>query len=371
MQWNLTNSKSLFSGSDAKKLMRKGKWGLEKESLRTDKDGDLSMTPHPSAFGDKLDNPFVTTDFSESQIELITPPLPSVEESLKYLEKLQGDAEQVIGRELLWPLSMPASLPDEDEIPVASYGNSPAGREKEVYRRGLAVRYGKKMQMISGIHFNFSFHRDFWKILHDEYDPLADFRQFTDEAYFSLARNFLRYRWLLIYLFGASPTADHKYLQDMGSDFDSLQCLCRSERSRELSGNITSIRMSRLGYQNKQQENFSVSYNSLAEYISDLQILMNTESGHYKSMGLYRNNEQIQLNSRLLQLENEYYSPIRFKQIARSGETQINALEKRGIEYLEIRAFDLNPFDRAGIGLEQLYLFQVIFKLMEIRILVV
>ncbi len=359
MYWNFSEIIDLFSKSNNREILLNGKWGFEKESLRVTEKGDLAMTPHPDVFGDKMKNPHVTTDFSESQIELITPAFNTIEKAFDFLYRLQTKVEQGIGTELLWPLSMPGILPDDEEIPIAKYNNSKQGREKEIYRAGLALRYGKKMQMISGIHYNFSYQREFWRFLHQKYGFNKEKQIFINEIYFALVRNFLRYRWLLFYLFGASPNADESYHHSILQKSKALE---DSEDIKNLiicTQNAVSLRMSRFGYDNAAQINFPISFNSLEDYTRDLRNILSTKSNAYSKLGLYKDQQQIQLNDNLLQLENEYYSPVRFKQVMNKGETQLDALEKRGIQYVEIRSFDLNPFEKIGISLEQLYFIQV------------
>jgi len=258
----------LFSGESAGDLLLNGKWGLEEEALRVTPDGDLALTPHPEVFGDKDNNPYITTDFSESQMELITPALGSIEEIFSFLDGLKDHVTRELQNELLWPQSMPVPLPSSEKIPIARYGNTDEGKLKEIYRSGLALRYGKKIQMISGIHYNFSFQDAFWEKLIHGLGIKTEKQRFINESYAGLVRNVLRYRWLLIYLFGASPVTDDNYYKDiaqkpgiyndfMGSDSPFSQSI----------KNAISLRMSRFGYENGEQGELSVSYNSLEEYI--------------------------------------------------------------------------------------------------------
>ena len=359
MDWNFSQLTKLFEDNDANHLLRSGNWGLEKESLRVTEEGNLALTPHPDAFGDKIKNPFVTTDFSESQLELITPPFTSIESTYWFLNNLQVEVEKAIGNELLWPLSMPGHLPDYDEIPVARYNNTEAGKLKEIYREGLAVRYGKKMQLISGLHYNFSFSDDFWKMLYDLFGKGKALQDFINDSYVALTRNFLCFRWLLIYLFGASPTMDESFKESLIKKIDLVKECCIDDNLISHNSDALSIRMSRFGYDNSLQSDFNISYNSLEEYIQNLREVLSTKSDTFSKIGLFSNNRQIQLNDRLLQLENEYYSPIRFKQKYFNDEMHLDALGKRGIEYLELRTFDLNPFEKIGVTLEQLYFIHV------------
>ncbi|MCP4159057.1 MAG: glutamate--cysteine ligase [Deltaproteobacteria bacterium] len=345
----------LFSGKDTRQLLLNGKWGLEKEAIRVKGNGDLSLTPHPEITGEKIANPHVTTDFSESQMEFITPAFNSIEQTFSFLETIKDEVDKVISSELLWPHSMPGPLPDDELIPIARFGDTNDGKIKEIYRSGLALRYGKKVQMVSGIHYNFSFQDEFWEKLFKKFDIENGKQIFKNETYVSLVRNVLRYRWLLIYLFGASPVADESYysvIKQKGSN-------CTAGNFSACTQKATSLRMSRFGYDNSSQNMFSVSYNSLDEYIRDIKSILSTKNDAYSKMGIYKDGKQIQLNANQIQLENEFYSPVRFKQIPYNGETQIQALENRGIDYLELRTFDLNPFEKNGISLEQLYFTQI------------
>ncbi len=355
MYWNFSRMIDLFSADNTAKFLLDGKWGLEKEAVRVTSKGDLALTPHPEAFGNKDTNPHVTTDFSESQMELITPAYGSIEKTFGFLNSLQEKADKVIDSELLWPLSMPGPLPVEKKIPIARYKDNKDGKLKEIYRSGLALRYGKKMQMISGIHYNFSFQQRFWENLLKKLDIRSEKQSFTNEAHVALVRNILRYRWLLIYLFGSSPAADKSYQMDIFQK----KGLHNHNVSDFLRENATSLRMSRLGYDNASQNSFPVSYNSLNEYIRDIRKILFTKNDTYSKLGVFKDGIQLQLNDHQLQLENEYYAPVRFKQTPNPGESQLDALEKRGVDYLEIRTFDLNPFEKNGISMEQLYFMQV------------
>lgn len=341
---------AVFSG-EYHKLLLDGKWGVERELQRVTYKGDLALTPHPEVFGDKLRNKEITTDFSESQLELITPPFSKVEEVDHYLHYLHKKAAAGIRNEYLWPLSMPPRLPEDEYIPIARFDNSEAGQTAYTYRQGLANRYGKKMQMISGIHFNFSFGNDLIKLLHNELNKNSKIQEFTDELYFAFARNFLRYRWLLIYLFGASPSYEDTYRAVLREQVENIRKCC-PECCNQYEKYATSLRVSRFGYTNPEQAKNSVFYNSKEEYIKGIRSLMSKKSRKYAKLG-------VQLNDRVLQKDSEFYSPIRMKQIVENGENQIDALEKRGVKYAEIRILDINPFEKTGISLQQMHFLQV------------
>ena len=351
MLWGFDDLAGFFSYKSFSRILAKGKWGLEKESLRIARSGELALTPHPAVFGDKIDNPVIKTDFSESQIEMITPALDSIEEADEYLKYLHSVVERGIGDELLWPLSMPGKLPDDDKIPVAVYNNSEQGRDKEIYRAGLALRYGKRMQMISGIHYNFSFSEGLWEILHKRFAPESALTEFVNDTYFALARNFLRHRWLLVYLFGASP------VKAENRDDESPQNVtdkCR-DNSEQVFPDATSLRMSSYGYGGGVSGRYTVSYNSIREYVRDLRGILTEKSTIYSSLGIFREGRQVQLNDNVLQTENEYYAPLRFKRSGGKFKTQLDNLEADGVQYLELRIFDLNPFYVAGISSEQMH----------------
>ncbi|MCX8130941.1 MAG: glutamate--cysteine ligase [Clostridia bacterium] len=361
MNWNFTQLSELFASDDKSKLLLDGNWGLEKESQRVTVSGDLALTAHPPAFGDKLENSEITTDFSESQLELITPPFDSVEKTYEYLERLQNVAENQIGDELLWPLSMPPRLPDEDKIPIARFSNTAEGKEKEIYRTGLALRYGKKMQMISGIHYNFSLGDKMFDYLYEQTGKGVQKQTFKNMLYFALIRNYLRYRWLLIYLFGASPSAHPTFYSTLDKELEKIskccpECCISEDRYEQYS---TSLRVSRFGYSNATPDNYTGYYNSLEEYSHGIRKLMATKSEKFSMLGVFRNGQQLQLNDYILQKESEFYSSIRPKQIVRNGDSQLNSLKKNGVKYLEVRILDLNPFERTGISLNQLYFLQV------------
>jgi len=315
-------------------LLLQSEWGLEKESQRIDPEGHLALTPHPEAFGDKLTHPYITTDFAESQLELITPPLPGTREALARLSEIHDEVDAGLGRELLWPLSMPPVLPPERDIPIARYGPSPEGRAREAYREGLAARYGKKMQMICGLHVNFSYGRELTEWLGEAKFPDLPREGRKDALYFAAARNFLRYRWLLIYLFGSSPNADPTYNPVVDRELEVIEARCPgcSGISERYGQHATSLRVSRYGYANAFLESGGVSFNSRREYIASFRRLLESE----------------------LATESEWYSPIRLKTEAAKGESQLSAMERSGVKYMEVRVIDLDPYERIGISLERL-----------------
>jgi glutamate--cysteine ligase len=295
--------------------------GIEKESLRVRPDGSLATTPHPAALGSALKHPHVTTDFSESQLELITGVHSQAESCLKELLEIHQVVYRAIGDELLWCASMPCRLPADDAIPIGRYGTSNVGRAKTVYRTGLAHRYGRRMQTISGIHYNFS---------------LPDGR--SNDAYFALIRNFRRHSWLLLYLFGASPAVCSTFVAGRTHELQRL-----SDDTLYLPY-ATSLRMGRLGYQSDAQSSLSVSYNDLDSYGASLEEALTKPYPAYETIGIRDGDEYRQLATSLLQIENEFYSTIRPKRVIRPGERPLHALRERGVEYVEVRLMDLDPF---------------------------
>jgi glutamate--cysteine ligase len=301
--------------------------GIEKESLRVQPDGTLASTPHPARLGSALTHPCVTTDFSESQLELITGVHGSAEACLSELTEIHQTVCRAIGDEMLWCASMPGRLPADDAIPIGRYGTSNVGRAKSVYRMGLSHRYGRRMQTISGIHYNFSLP-----------EPASN------EAYFALIRNFRRHSWLLLYLFGASPALDASFATDGAHELERLG------KDTFYLPYATSLRMGRLGYQSDAQSSLSVSYNSLASYAASLQEALTKPYPAYEAIGIRRGDDYQQLATSLLQIENEFYGTIRPKRVIRPGERPLHALRDRGVEYVEVRLMDLDPFHAVGIA---------------------
>jgi glutamate--cysteine ligase len=324
--------------------------GIEKESLRVTSSGHIANTAHPKALGSALKHPSITTDYSEALLEFITAPSCSIDEVLKELDQIHRYSYRQIGDELLWVSSMPCQLGADSEIPVAQYGTSNIGTMKQVYRIGLGHRYGRAMQTISGIHYNFSVPDTLWQELQkhskNNHQSLQDFKS---EGYFATIRNFRRYSWLLLYLLGAAPAvcrsfvANRKHrLQPVGADDHSLH-----------SPYATSLRMGDLGYQSNAQSSLVISYNSLQQYITTLRDALEKPYAAYDRIGLKdKQGEYRQLNTHLLQIENEFYSAIRPKRTTEPNETPLQALDRRGVEYIEVRCLDVNPLLSCGIDAE-------------------
>jgi len=339
---------ALSSQAATARLLAASLRGLEKESLRVTPDGHVAQTPHPAALGSALCHPWITTDYSEALLEFITPPYSAVQTVLDCLHDIHCYTYHHIDGELLWATSMPCIVGGDASIPIAEYGSSNVGWMKHVYRRGLDWRYGRAMQAISGIHFNYSFADEFLAALRDVDGDPRDERTFRSDAYFALTRNFQRYGWIVPYLFGASPAICKSFTHGENLDFQEF----RSNTFYEPWG--TSLRMSDIGYKNKAQAALGISYNGLDEYVDSLRRAITTSDPEYERIGTRVDGEWRQLNTNVLQIENEYYSFVRPKAVARSGEKPTTALRRAGVEYVEIRALDLNPFQPLGIDEEQL-----------------
>lgn len=323
------------------------KRGIEKESLRVNLDGTLSQRPHPRYLGSPLTHPSITTDFSEAQPELITGVHRTPEAAVAQLEDLHRFVYRGIDDEVLWTASMPCVLGSDDEIPVGRYGTSNMAQAKTVYRLGLGHRYGRLMQTISGIHYNFSVPDSFWPVLAGAVGarPTLDFQT---QSYFALIRNFRRYSWLLIYLFGASPALCKSFVKDRPHPLRAFD-----EGSLFLP-HATSLRMGRLGYQSDAQSSLHISYNSLDQYARSMRDALTRPYAPYEQIGVKVNGEYRQLNTALLQIENEFYGTIRPKQPVEDEERPLTALRRRGVAYVEVRCLDLNPFLHVGIDAPQM-----------------
>ncbi len=295
--------KQIIQETDINEAFYQAVFGIEKEGLRVTSNGQLALTKHPQEFGNRNFHPYIQTDFSESQLELITPPLPSVQESYDWMAALHDVALQTIPLdESIWPISMPMVLPDESMIPIAKLDN----KEDVKYREVLTHKYGKKKQMISGVHYNFELDDQLILRLYENQTDISDKDSFKSMIYLKLTKNFLRYRWLLTYLLGASPTVDDSFFTDQEIPQDYVR----------------SIRSSHYGYVN--QSEVSVSFNSIEDYVQSLQDMV--KKGY-------------------LSEEKEFYSAVRFR-----GAHKAEELLTKGISYLELRSFDLNPFDPLGMS---------------------
>ena len=327
--------------------------GMEKEGLRVNADGTLASTPHPEALGSALTHPHITTDFSESQLELITGVHTDVDACLQELTELHQVVGRHLGDELLWCASLPCKLPADDEIPLARYGSSNVGRMKTLYRKGLALRYGRRMQVISGIHYNFSLPAAAWEILREAEGGKVPEGTFRDQRYLALIRNFRRHSWLLLLLLGTSPAACGTFVAGRSHG------LSVWESGSVFGPGATSLRMGRLGYQSDAQASLAVSFNDLRGYALALNRALTEPWPAYEAIGLREGDEYRQLATSLLQIENEFYGTIRPKRTIRPGERALHALGDRGIEYVEVRCLDVDPFHPVGIDADTMRLLDI------------
>ena len=318
--------------------------GIEKESLRVSKDNTISSADHPSSLGSALTNKFITTDFSEALLELITPTHSSIENVLNNLDEICKFVVEKTS-ETIWPSSIPCKIENEDSIRLADYGTSNSGLLKTLYRSGLSYRYGSMMQTVSGIHYNFSFSDAFFESLKGE----EDLQSFKNKAYLSQIRNFRRNAWMILYLFGSSPVVPKTFITDRENFLEDLN---GEDLFLEYA---TCLRMSELGYMSKAQDNLYIAYNNIDEYLKDLKNALTKEHKRYGEVGVIKDGKRIQINTSIIQIENEYYSSIRPKRVTPPGERPINVLRDEGIDYVEIRALDNNSFLPCGIDEDTSY----------------
>jgi glutamate--cysteine ligase len=349
--------------------------GLEKEALRVSPDATLAQTPHPKTLGASLTHPHISTDYAESLLEFITTPWTSVCALSQELSNIEAFTHACLRplQEQLWVNSMPCRLPDNPaDIPIAQYGKAYQGQIKSIYRHGLGLRYGRKMQTIAGIHYNFSFPDSFWIAYRAlgisntaESNHKAALSDFISTQYFHLIRNALRWRWLLPLWFGASPALDNSFLSaDAKPDILIPGLVPVSTREQKnhtwISPYATSLRLSPLGYNNTQSPiQHGISYNHLPDFLADLEKAVSTVSPAFSKFGIYKNGHYQQLNNTYLQIENEFYGIIRPKHNLQPKERLLHALRHRGVGYLEIRALDLNPFEPNGVSQHNLQVLDV------------
>lgn len=306
--------------------IKRGRFGIEKESVRVKENGELATTSHPEIFGDKIKNPYITVDFSESQIEMITPIESSIEKAYDFLRNIHEVVVTNLKDEYLWSQSVPPILPSEELIPI---GRFPQNRELEKYREKLALKYSRKKQLLSGVHFNFSFDDEFLKELYELSEEKISFKEFKNNIYLKISRNYFKYGWIIIYLLGGSPVIHETYLQ---------KCIDKMKKFTEDTyyfEDLVSFRNGSCGYRN--EKDFFVNYESVDKYVESLENLIEKKS---------------------ISSAKEYYSPIRLK--TKNPKDILKELKNNGIEYLEFRSIDLNPFSEIGIeklDLEFLHLF--------------
>jgi glutamate--cysteine ligase len=340
----------MLSAQENLPLLNNVRRGIEKESLRVTAEGTLSTSPHPRSLGSALTHPRITTDFSEALLELITPAGKHLDETLTLLDEIHRVIYRQIDDELLWVSSMPCAIGNDADIPIARYGSSNVARMKEVYRLGLGVRYGRTMQTVSGIHYNWSAPDEAISLLQTACGNGGSLQDFKTRTYFGLIRNFRRHTWLLLYLLGATPAVCRSFVKGREHHLEKLD----QEGHTLYAPYGTSLRMGDLGYQSSAQESLYVCYNHLDNYIRTLKQALDIPYEPYEKLGIKDNDGHYQqLNTHLLQIENEFYSTIRPKRTTESGEAPLKALRTRGIEYIEVRCIDLNPFEPTGISQDQ------------------
>ncbi|MBL0954560.1 MAG: glutamate--cysteine ligase [Leptospira sp.] len=343
---------SLFS-KEYKDCLLSAKHGLERESVRVDEKAFYSQSPHPKSLGSSLTHPLIKTDFAEAQIEYATNIHKTIPDALNELTELHAFTAKNLGNEYLWPFSMPPVLPKENKIEVGQYGTSNEGRKKTIYRNGLGHRYGKKMQTISGVHYNVSFDTCMLSVVSEKRFQKPLTKETKSQIYFDTIRNFYRISPALLYLFGSSSLTDSTFI-DSPSAFKNLRKLDSKTLNAPYS---TTLRLSNIGYTSKVQGKYPISVNSLKEYASDMCQVVSKSYAPYKKFNTKPTN---QLNDFVLQLENEYYSLVRPKQVPKGEERVVDALMERGVEYLELRLLDLDPFSAIGVEETRLYFLHMV-----------
>lgn len=336
--------------SDIRKVLRGRQVGLEKESLRVAVGGSIAQTPHPLALGSALTHPSITTDYSEALMEFVTPPFNHFCDTLQFLDDTHRYVYSKLDNEILWASSMPCVVEGDASIPIAQYGSSNAAKMKTAYRRGLGHRYGRMIQAIAGVHFNYSYPDEFWQLFQSLLGEERDPQSFISESYISMVRNLQRNGWLVPYLFGASPAICASFL---GAQPTSLE---KWFKYSYYAPYATSLRVGDIGYQNNKEgeAGIKVNYNSLQGYVDSLTHAISTPYPEYEEIPLVNNGEWQQLNTNILQIENEYYSSVRPKQILQGEEKPSLALARRGVAYIELRSLDVNAYEPLGISEEQM-----------------
>ena len=323
--------------------------GIERETLRVKPDGHLATSGHPDSLGSALTHKWITTDFAEALLEFITPVDHDIDHLLEFLRDIHRHVSRELGEERMWPMSMPCIIEPGQDIELAQYGSSNVGRMKTLYRQGLKNRYGALMQVISGVHYNFSLPLSFWQEWAGVEDAESG-KEAISDGYLRLIRNYYRFGWIIPYLFGASPAVCSSFLQGKESNLP----FERSDKGMLSLPYATSLRLSDLGYTNKSQSNLGITFNDLPGYIKALKAAIKTPSAEFAEMGVKdADGNWKQLNTNVLQIENELYAPIRPKRVTHSGEAPSDALLRGGIEYIEVRSLDINPFSATGVDADQ------------------
>ena len=330
--------------------------GVERECLRIASDGTVAQTPHPNALGQALSHPYVTTDYSEALLEFVTPVFTDPQELLDFLRDLHLFTLKHMNGEIFWNNSMPCTLRGDEDIPIAHYGKSNIGKMKTIYRRGLFHRYGPAMQAISGIHFNFSLSDECFEQLRERDGFKGELQDYKSCKYMAAMRNLHKHSWVIPLVMGCSPAICGSFLRGIQGEHGLI--------SLDGEGTLTcpgasSLRLSKIGYTTAAQSRVNICYDSLESYVQGLRHATMTGDEEWEKIGVKHDGRYLQLNSNILQLENEYYSGFRPKRRARSGESPSNALMSRGIEYIEVRAVDINSFSPIGIELQQILFLDV------------
>jgi glutamate--cysteine ligase len=317
-----------FERANARKLLLSGKWGFEREALRVDPQGRPAASDHPFP----PERGAITVDFAENQIEFVTKPRRSAEAALAELEDLHVEAYGAMGDELLWPLSVPGLWDEPERLRPARFGGAPEKEEARRYREFLLSRYGRARQAISGLHFNFSFSPEFWGFLRRAEASSENARSFSDRRSMDLARNFIRYRFLPVFLFSASPSIDPRFEAELRGTAETPE-----RRSAGLChGRSASLRLGPLGYRldPARSRRLDIRFASLEEYLDKLEAACKPRGSE----------------APLLHSVSEYYVPVRPKARPDGTKGSLAGLREHGIEYLELRVFDLDPFEAIGIG---------------------
>lgn len=322
-----------------------GKIGIEKECFRFNHSG-ISSSEHPKSLGSALTNRFITTDFSEGLLEFVTAPFEKHTAAINFLDNIHFFALDRLQNELLLPFSIPPNVISEDEIIIAHYGSSNLAKLKMTYRKGLSSRYGNFMQAISGIHFNYSLHPETIEIIISR-EKQNRHKFSKSDIYFRTIRNLNRFNWIIIYLFGSSPVINRNLLTANKTKYKRINDMYLMEHA-------TSMRMSDIGYYVKEQEKLDVSLNNLEEHVESLRKYTTLVNPKFEKIQNTTKNIQSQISPAYLQIEDEYYSNARPKSSLISGERMISKLKKTGVDYIELRTLDVNPFEKAGIGIDDL-----------------
>lgn len=317
------------------------KRGIEKEFFRVDSDGFISKRPHPISLGSALKNKYITTDFAEAQVELVTPTFEDIDELYDFLFSLHVYvAKNIDDDEMLWPFSMPPKIEDESEINLGYYHQSGIGLLKHVYRRGLKARYGSTMQCVSGMHYNFSLKQSSFAGLVESPNQKK-----ISEAYLGLIRNFKRIYWFVLCEFGQTNVVDKSFVKNRRHNLKELN---ESDMFLE---HATSLRMSEIGYQSKAQKSLDIKYNSLEGFLRKIKKAIEVPYKEFSDKGLKDSDEEYQqISDGIIQIENEYYDSIRPKRSSSENMRPYDLLKNFGIEYLEIRGVDIAPSDITGMS---------------------